>query len=394
MELVEGASLLAVSDSLHNHSSTASGVNLSAWREALSTACEESRKSEKSLSSPGEDLTATPAAGVRQSAPLGDLKPGDRGYVHQVVELVRQVSLAAHALHVAGVVHRDIKPGNIMVTADGNQAVLMDLGIAQLADDVEGRLTETHQFIGTLRYASPEQVLAVGKLDARSDIYSLGTTLWELLTLHPMHGATDETPDAELMFRISSREPERIRKHHPGIAADLEAIVQKCLEKDPVRRYTTASDLADDLGRWQRGELVSAQPLSLGYLASKFVRRHKLPLATAALMALVLVAGVVAAFIGIDQQRRAALEANQKLEQQRKAALEANDKLVKEAYLNHIAVAERELTLNQDVDLASQLLSSSPEELRGWEWHYLMRLREGGAAAPQRTHARLVDGGV
>ena len=153
MELVEGASLAAVSDSLHSRSTTAAGVDLSAWRNALSTACEESRRSEKSLSSPGEDLTATPpAAGVRQSAPLADLKPGDRGYVHQVVELVRQVSLAAHALHAAGVVHRDIKPGNIMVTADGTQAVLMDLGIAQLADDVEGTITRTREFIGTLRY--------------------------------------------------------------------------------------------------------------------------------------------------------------------------------------------------------------------------------------------------
>ena len=363
MELVEGASLAAVNDSLHSRSTTAAGVDLPAWREALNTACEESRKSEKPLSSPGEELTAAPpAAGVR-SAPLADLKPRDRGYVDQVVELVRQVSLATHALHAAGVVHRDIKPGNIMVTADGAQAVLMDLGVAQLADDVEGRITRTRQFIGTLRYASPEQVLSVGKLDARSDIYSLGATLWELLTLRPIHDATDQTPDAELMIRISSKEPDRIRKHHPGIAGDLEAIVQKCLEKEPPRRYATASDLADDLGRWQRGELVSAQPLSLGYLASKFVRRHKLPLATAALMLFVIAAGIVAAFVGIVQQRR--------------AALDANDKLVKEAYLKDIAVAERELTLNQDLDLASQLLSSSPERLRGWEWHYLMRLREG-----------------
>ena len=100
-----------------------------------------------------------------------------------MVELVRQVSLAAQALHAAGVVHRDIKPGNIMVTADGTQAVLMDLGIAQLADDVEGTITRTREFIGTLRYSSPEQVLSVGKLDERSDVYSIGATLWELLTL-------------------------------------------------------------------------------------------------------------------------------------------------------------------------------------------------------------------
>src|SRR6185295_5164811 len=100
-------------------------------------------------------------------------------YVSRVVELVCQVGEAAHALHEAGIIHRDIKPGNILVTAGGTQAVLMDLGLAQLADDVEGRLTRTRQFVGTLRYASPQQVLAVGKLDRRADVYGLGATLWE-----------------------------------------------------------------------------------------------------------------------------------------------------------------------------------------------------------------------
>ena len=317
MELVEGASLAAVSDTLHSRSTTAAGVDLAGWREALSTACEESRKAEKSLSSAGEEpAIVPPPAGVRQSAPTPDLKPGDRGYVHQVVELMRQVAMAAHALHAAGVVHRDIKPANIMVTADGAQAVLMDLGIAQLADDVEGRITRTRQFVGTVRYASPEQVLSVGKVDARSDVYSLGATLWELLTLRPIHDATDETPDAEVMFRITSKEPDRIRKHHPGIARDLEAIVQKCLEKDPSRRYATASELADDLGRWQRGELVSAQPLTFGYLASKFVKRHKLPIATAAGILILIIGGVIAAFVNIDREHRAALKANTLLKQQ------------------------------------------------------------------------------
>ncbi len=310
MELVEGASLAAVSDTLHSRSTTAAGVDLAAWRGAISSACEESRRSEKSMSSAGlAPATAPPRAGVRESAPHADLKPGDRGYVHHVVELIRQVALAAHALHSAGVVHRDIKPSNVMVTADGGQAVLMDLGVAQLADDVEGRITRTRQFIGTLRYASPEQVLSVGKVDARSDIYSLGATLWELLTLRPIHDATDQTPDAELMIRISSKDPDLVRKHHRGIAADLEAIVQKCLEREPAQRYATASELADDLGRWERGELVSAQPLSLGYLASKFVRRYRVPLAVAASILVLLAAGTISAFLRIDAERNAAITA-------------------------------------------------------------------------------------
>ena len=312
MELVEGASLSAVSAALHSRSSYVADVDLPAWREALNTACEESRKAETSVSTAdGEPPDAPPQPGVRQSVPRADLKPGDRGYVHQVVELVRQVAMAAHALHAAGVVHRDIKPANVMVTADGGQAVLMDLGIAQLADDVEGTITRTREFIGTLRYSSPEQVLSMGKLDARSDIYSIGATLWELLTLRPIYGATDETPRPEVMMRITSKDPDRIRKYHPGIAADLEAIVQKCLEKDPARRYTTASDLADDLGRWKRGELVAAQPLTFGYLAGKFVRRHRVSIASAVGFLVFVAVGVVVAFVQILAERRAAIEAQQ-----------------------------------------------------------------------------------
>ena len=115
--------------------------------------------------------------------------------------------------------HRDIKPGNIMVTANGTHAVLVDLGVAQLADDVDGKLTRTRQVVGTLRYASPQQVLAVEKLDRRTDIYSLGVTLWELLTLHPFLGATDEMPEPVLMEKIQHDEPAGVRSFHPQIPA-------------------------------------------------------------------------------------------------------------------------------------------------------------------------------
>src|SRR6202008_4112005 len=106
-------------------------------------------------------------------------------------------------------------PGNIMVLADGQHAVLLDLGLAQLADEAEGRLTRTRQFVGTLRYASPEQVLSAGRLDRRSDVYSLGATLWELLTLRPLFGATDETPTPELMETILHDEPQPLRAAPP-----------------------------------------------------------------------------------------------------------------------------------------------------------------------------------
>jgi serine/threonine protein kinase/Tfp pilus assembly protein PilF len=296
MELVEGASLANVCATLNDRGTGADAVDLATWHEAVSSASAEARKAEKSLSDPGAegtDMVSVPHAGVRQSAAVPVQPPSGRDYVRQVVELVRQVALAAQALHISGVVHRDIKPGNIMLTADGAQAVLMDLGLAQLADDVEGRLTRTRQFIGTLRYASPEQVLSAGALDHRSDIYSLGATLWELLTLRPIHDATDATPDPVLMRRITSDDPERIHKYHHGIARDLEAIVQKCLEKDPARRYATAAELADDLGRWLRGELVLAQPLTFRYWTGKLARRYRWPIAAAGALMILVASGAL-----------------------------------------------------------------------------------------------------
>ena len=111
-------------------------------------------------------------------------------------------------------------------------------------------------------------------LDRRSDVYSLGATLWELLTLRPLFGATDQTPTPELMRKIQQTDPERPRRFNLRVPGDLEAIVLKCLEKDRDRRYATAAELAADLGRWLRGEPVQAQPPSLGYLLEKSLRRH------------------------------------------------------------------------------------------------------------------------
>src|SRR5262249_6726964 len=156
----------------------------------------------------------------------------------------------------------------------GGTAVLMDLGLAQVADEVEGRLTKTRQFVGTLRYASPEQVLAVGGLDRRSDVYNLGATLWELLTLRPMFNATDQMPTPELMRRSQGEEPERPRKYHPRLSRDLEAVVLKCLEKDPGRRYATARELVRDLERYQSGEAVQARPVGRTQRAWRWCRRN------------------------------------------------------------------------------------------------------------------------
>ncbi|HUE18013.1 MAG TPA: serine/threonine-protein kinase, partial [Planctomycetaceae bacterium] len=287
MELVEGVPLSMICERLEARRTSAAKVDLQTWHDALSTACAESRLSETPLSDPHTaprpaipNLTHEPSAFAPPSLGAG------RDYPRQIAQLVLQVARGAHALHEAGVVHRDIKPGNIMVTANGTHAVLVDLGVAQLADDLDGKLTRTRQVVGTLRYASPQQILAVDKLDRRTDIYSLGVTLWELLTLHPFLGATDEMPEPVLMEKIQHDEPARVRSFHPQIPRDLEAIVQKCLEKDPRRRYQTADDLAGDLERFLTGEAVVARPV--GLVRRTFRRAKRRPVQSAAVAALVL----------------------------------------------------------------------------------------------------------
>jgi serine/threonine protein kinase len=298
MELVEGATLAAVCEKLSASSSRAGDLNWTTWRETLTTVSDECRQAEKPLggavaadSKRKPPTSELPAPGRQAAVVAAPAVDGTGNCLRQWVELARQLAEAAQALHEAGVIHRDIKPGNVMLTANGSNAVLMDLGLAQLNDDSQGRLTRTRQFVGTLRYASPEQVLAAGKLDTGSDVYSLGATLWELLTLRPMFGATDETPTPQLMHQIQFDDPEPVRRYNKSVPRDLEAVVLKCLEKDPRRRYATARELAEDLDRWLAGRPVVAERRTAAYVFRKFVARHRAAMAGSLLAAFVLLIG-------------------------------------------------------------------------------------------------------
>jgi serine/threonine protein kinase len=306
MELIEGATLAAVCERLQARGGGPTHVDMLTWRQGLSSASEEHRKEEKPLVPPRGAPDGKPQVDVASPGATDPLLSGfkaevvsvlaGRRYVEHVVELMRQVTEAAHALHQAGTVHRDIKPGNVMVTAEGTHAVLMDLGLAQVNDEMRANLTQTRQFVGTVRYASPEQVLSVGRLDARSDVYSLGATLWEVLTLRPLFGATDQTPTPELMRWIQIKEPEPLRKYNPDVPRDLEAIVLKCLEKDPDKRYPTAQALAEDLARWQRGDCVQARPLGRVARLGRYVRKHRrwvIGIIVLAVLQALLIAGIL-----------------------------------------------------------------------------------------------------
>jgi serine/threonine protein kinase len=382
MELVEGASLAAVCDRLTARNSSAAGLDLNTWQQCLHTVCAESRQAEKPFGEPPAEgapprrAPAPPAAAAPPTPPVAG-----RGYVYAIVELVRQVAEAAHALHEAGVIHRDVKPGNIMVTADGSQGVLMDLGLAQLADDVEGRLTRTRQFVGTLRYASPEQVLAVGRLDRRSDVYSLGATLWELLTLRPLYGADEQTPTAELMRRIQYTDPERLRMYHPGVGRDLEAVVARCLEKDSTRRYASARELAEELGRFLAGEPVQTRPVGSTERAWRWCRRNPM---VAGLLTAVAVALVGVATVIVLSSARENAFLRDKLESEERAKKLLGDK----------AAAERsQMAAMAAAESFVQSLKAQPD-LSEWKVLQWVRKFEEEHGDPDPETKRIITGGL
>lgn len=180
---------------------------------------------------------------------------------------------AAEALdyaHSVGVVHRDIKPANLMLDTDG-RIWIADFGLAQIETDAG--LTMTGDIVGTLRYMSPEQALGErGLIDQRSDAYSLGLVLYELLTLRPAFG---EGNRREILHRISNDEPTPPRRINLAIPVELEIIVQKATEKDPVARYATARDLADDLRRFLQEQPIKARPATPLDRLRKWSRRNR-----------------------------------------------------------------------------------------------------------------------
>jgi len=216
----------------------------------------------------------------------GELSP------EAIVRLVRDVARAIQAAHKTGLIHRDLKPANILVATDdkgGLHPYVVDFGLAR--DQGETELTHTGVISGTPSYLSPEQAQGT-PLDRRSDVYSLGVILYEMLSGRPPFQGTNP---AQVLVRLLQEEAERLRKIAPSVPPDLETIVMKCLEKDPARRYDSARALADDLDRWLEGEPIAARPAGWAYRAGKRLRKHRLLVAVSAFacVALLLLGGAV-----------------------------------------------------------------------------------------------------
>jgi eukaryotic-like serine/threonine-protein kinase len=225
------------------------------------------------------EITKTVADKRQRTSPgLSDSHPGRRKYWQAAARLGAQAALALEHAHQLGVIHRDIKPSNLMLDAR-NHLWVTDFGLARLPHG-DHDLTPTGDVVGTLRYVSPEQVRGERVVpDARGDIYALGATLYELLTLQPAFSARDRQ---QLLRRILHDEPPRPRQLNPAIPADLETIILKAMEKEPSARYASARELADDLERFLEDQPVQARRPSLVHRTVKWARRHRAVVVTAA----------------------------------------------------------------------------------------------------------------
>jgi len=197
------------------------------------------------------------------------LAPG-KGYVAECALLCAQLASALAAAHQAGVVHRDLKPRNVMID-DRRQVRLLDFGLAKSAG--EGSISMSGEITGTAHYMSPEQTLAKRvEVDHRADVWALGVILYELLTLQrPFDGKNLQ----QIVYAICFQEPLHPARRNPKVPRDLATICAKALEKDPQRRYASAAEFEAELGRFLRWEPIHARPAGLLPRFGKWVRRHR-----------------------------------------------------------------------------------------------------------------------
>ncbi|HTU88532.1 MAG TPA: protein kinase [Gemmataceae bacterium] len=309
----------------------------------LSEHIHQMRRLEKKAPTAGEEMTAVyqspPGEVASTPLPAAEMTPltgegrHSRAYYRKVAELGIQAAEALDHAHQLGIVHRDIKPANLLLDGRGNLWVT-DFGLAHVQHG-EASLTGTGQMVGTPRYMSPEQALAKRvPIDHRTDVYSLGVTLYELLALRPAFTSEDRH---ELLRQIAFEEPAKPRRLERAVPAELETIVLKAMEKRPQDRYATAQELADDLRRWLLDQPIRARRPTLLQRAQKWLRRRPGVKWAAVAVLLVVAAAAVLSTVVVQREKlrtQAALAAESKRRQQTRDALDAMTSQLMEDWLS------------------------------------------------------------
>ena len=265
-----------------------------------------------SMTEPFDNAAPAPPAG--DNGPSADSAPAilpgssklsastdpDRQFYRSIARIGIQVAEALEYANRQGILHRDVKPSNLLLDTHGNVWVA-DFGLAKTAE--ADNLTHTGDILGTIRYMAPERF--AGHCDVRSDVYSLGLTLYELVALRPAYEASDRH---RLMERVLHEEPERLKKLAPGVPRDLETIIAKATARDPEARYATAAALAEDLRRFVEDRPIRARRISAVERLARWCRRNPGLATSIGVAAAALMAVVVVLFLYADRQARHAAE--------------------------------------------------------------------------------------
>ena len=294
-------------------------------------------------------------------------------YFRTVAGLARDAALALHYAHQAGVVHRDIKPANLLI--DSNLHIwVTDFGLARLQTEVG--LTMTGDLVGTLRYMSPEQALGKGAvLDERCDVYGLGATLFELLTLRPAYPGVDRQ---ELLRKIAFDEPPGPQRIDRSIPIELDTIVRKAMAKRAEDRYARAQDLADDLQRFLDHKPVRARRPTPWEVGGKWVRRHTAAVGALVAVLLVTILALATSLVFISFERAETVRQKSVAEEETRISKLREASLTWSNYVSEMQLLGRDWQNLSTQDLEARLNHLRPlqsqEDPRGWEWYYLWRL--------------------
>ena len=260
---------------------------------------------------PGDPSRAVPYFAmelVQGAAPITDFARARRLSLRERLELFAQVCDAVHYGHQQGVIHRDLKPGNVLIDGDGRPRII-DFGIARTLDPDPSATNSAGQPLGTLQYMSPEQCGEDGNgIDTRSDVYSLGVLLYELLSGRAACDVSG-TSIAEALRRVREVDPPPLGLVDRALRGDVETIVRTAMEKRREDRYPAAASLEADIRRFLRSEPISARPPTAMYHLRVFARRNKSLVASAAIVLVVLLVGIVATSIAWRSSREEARRA-------------------------------------------------------------------------------------